>query len=103
MDTSPKTLQTDKGKEFYNSQVEKTLDRFGVRHFSTENENVKASLVERFNQTLRKTLHRFFTKSDRERYVDVLPDVVAAYNDRYHQAVGMAPNEVDAAATRTSG
>ena len=96
LDTAPKYLQTDKGKEFFNAQVEKTLDRFNVHHFSTENENVKASLVERFNQTLRNTLHRFFTKTGRERYVDVLPDVVAAYNDRYHHALGMAPNEVDA-------
>jgi PAS domain-containing protein len=94
LDTAPKYLQTDKGKEFFNGEVERTLDRFNVRHFTTENENVKASLVERFNQTLRNALHRFFTKTGRERYVDVLSDVVEAYNDRYHRALGVAPNEV---------
>ena len=95
LDTAPKYLQTDKGKEFFNGQVSKTLDRFNVRHFATENENVKASIVERFNQTLRNALHRFFTKSNRERYIDVLAHIVEAYNNRYHRALGVAPNEVN--------
>ena len=47
------SLQTDKGKEFYNNAVGTLLRCRGVTHFSSENETVKASLVERFNRTLR--------------------------------------------------
>jgi hypothetical protein len=70
------------------------LRRHDVTHFTSENENVKASIVERFNKTLRNVLHRFFTKTGRQRFVDALPDLVAGYNDRFHTAVGMTPNEV---------
>jgi transposase InsO family protein len=95
---SPKRLQTDKGKEFLNINVRRALDRFGVEHFTSENENVKAALVERFNRTLRNVLHRLYTKTGRERFVDALPDIVAAYNDRVHRALGVSPNEVGATA-----
>lgn len=94
METGADFLQTDKGKEFYNVSVSRVLDRFKVKHFSTENETIKASIVERFNQTLRRVLHRAFTKIGRNRYVDILTDVVSAYNDRYNASIGMAPNEM---------
>ena len=93
--SSPKTLQTDKGKEFYNSQVSRVLDQLGITLFSSENENIKASVVERFNRTLRNTLHRHFTKSGSPRFVHILQDVVDAYNNRFHTSIKMTPNEVE--------
>jgi transposase InsO family protein len=50
LDAAPKTLQTDKGKEFLNSEVRAALSKHGVR-YSTENSSIKASVVERFNRT----------------------------------------------------
>lgn len=90
-ETSPLYLQTDKGKEFFNNQVKQLLHQFNVNHFTTENESIKASIVERFNRTLRSTFHRYFTKTGRERYIDVLPDLVTAYNSRYHSSLGTSP------------
>jgi len=31
----PKNLQTDRGKEFYNANVQKLLKKFGINHYST--------------------------------------------------------------------
>ena len=42
---SPKKLQTDLGKEFYNEHVQDLLKRNKVHHFSTD-QPLKASLVE---------------------------------------------------------
>ena len=42
----PLYLQTDKGKEFYNIHVANVLSKHNVIHFSTENDNIKASIVE---------------------------------------------------------
>ena len=92
--SSPKYLQTDKGKEFLNSEVRGVLDRFKIEHFTSQNETIKASIVERFNKTLRNTLHRYFTKTGRERFIDVLKDFIDAYNNRYHTSLKMTPNEV---------
>ena len=88
------SLQTDKGKEFYNEPVRTLLRRRGIKHFSSENETVKASLVERFNRTLRARLHRSMTARGSERILRVLPDIVKAYNSSYNRAIGMAPNDV---------
>ena len=48
----PRKLQTDMGKEFYNSHVKRVLNRYRVHHFSTD-QPLKAQIVERFNRTLR--------------------------------------------------
>ena len=68
----PITLQTDKGSEFSNRSVQKLLKQYGVHHFSTHNEETKASIVERFNRTLKTRMWRYFTKSQSVRYLDVL-------------------------------
>ena len=68
----PITLQTDKGSEFLNRSVQKLLKQYGVHHFSTHNEETKASIVERFNRTLKTRLWQYFTKSQSVRYLDVM-------------------------------
>jgi len=42
----PKLLWTDKGKEFYNRNVNEVLKQHGIKLYSTENEE-KSSVVER--------------------------------------------------------
>ena len=61
-----KTLQTYKGLEFLNRSVQALLKKYGIHHFSTHNEETKASIVERFNRTLKTRMWR---------YCDETPDV----------------------------
>ena len=92
---SPITLQTDKGSEFLIRSLQKLLKQYGVHHFSTHNEETKASIVERCNRTLKTSMWRYFTKSQSDRYLDVLQDFVQSYSDTYHRSIGMAPSEVN--------
>jgi len=94
--TNFRALQTDKGKEFLNKRVQDLLKENNVHHFTTENETIKASIVERLNKTLQTTLYRWFTYKNNSRYVDALDDVMDSYNNRYHTSIGMSPNEVSA-------
>lgn len=87
-------LQTDKGKEFYNQEVKNLLNQLGVTHFSTENEDIKASIVERFNKTLRNKIARWFTKTNEFEYISILPDLIYAYNNSIHRSIGMSPAKV---------
>jgi transposase InsO family protein len=48
----PERLQTDKGKEFYNSQFKALCSRYDISHFSSESDQ-KAAGVERFNRTIK--------------------------------------------------
>ena len=93
---APTTLQTDKGLEFLNISVRRLLKEHGVHHFSTHNEETKASIVERFNRTLKTRMWRYFTKYQTVRYIDALQDFVQSYNDTYHRSIGMAPSQVNA-------
>ena len=92
----PQTLQTDRGMEFLNKSVQTLLRKRGVHHFSTHNAETKASIVERFNKTLKDRMWRYFTKVQTWRYIDVLPDLVRTYNDTRHRSLGMAPSQVTA-------
>lgn len=87
-------LQTDKGKEFYNKDVSKILEKRNVKHFSTDDDEVKASMIERLNRSIRDRLYRYMTRNGTKRYIDVLVSVINAYNDSKHSSIGMAPNEV---------
>ena len=51
----PRKLQTDMGKEFYNSHVKRVLNRYRVHHFSSD-QPLKAQIVECFNRTMREKI-----------------------------------------------
>lgn len=91
----PESLQTDKGKEFLNTLFLKFLKQEGVHHFTTENDDIKASIVERFNRTLKEKMWRYFTRKNTLRYVEVLPQILRGYNYSYHRSIKMAPAAVN--------
>jgi len=89
-------VQSDKGTEFLNSTFQSMLRRYDVKFYTSENEDIKAPVVERFNRTLKQKMYRYFTAKRTRRYVDVLPDLVHSYNSTRHRSIGMAPMEVTA-------
>ena len=89
----PLKLQTDDGKEFYNKTFQALMTRKGIHHFSTSGDT-KASVVERFNRTLKKRLYRYFTVKNTLSYVRVLKELVTGYNRPYHRSIKMAPEKV---------
>jgi len=60
----------------------------------SENEDIKAAVVERFNTTLKEKMYRYFTAKHTRRYTDILQDLVYAYNHTHHRSIGMAPTDV---------
>ena len=87
-------VQSDKGTEFLNSTFQSMLRRYGIHFYTSENEDLKASVVERFNRTLKTKMYRYFTHANTRRYMDVLDDLVHSYNNTYHRSIGMAPVDV---------
>jgi len=90
-------VQSDKGTEFLNSSFQSMLRRYDIKFYTSENEDIKAAIVERFNRTLKMKMYRYFTARNTRRYVDVLDDLLHSYNHTYHRSIGMAPVEVNAA------
>ena len=89
----PKRLQTDKGKEFLNERVQRFLKEHDIQLFVTESEK-KASIVERFNRTMKGRTYKYFTAGNTYRYVDVLQNLVDGYNNSYHRSIKMRPINV---------
>ena len=46
-------VQSDKGTEFVNSTFQLMLSRRGIKFYTSENKDIKAAVVERFNRTLK--------------------------------------------------
>ena len=90
----PFRLHTDRGTEFRKKIFQHFLKEKGVDIFVTQNEDIKASIVERFNRTLKEKMWRCFTKKNNLRYVEVLQQMVRAYNRSYHRSIKKAPADV---------
>lgn len=90
----PKFLQTDRGREFYNSEFSRFVKHEGIKHYSTFSE-LKASIVERFNRTLKNMMWKQFTRQGNYKWITILPDIMATYNNTRHSTIKMKPAEVD--------
>lgn len=88
-----RNLHVDMGKEFYNKRVQRMLDDRKINMYSTFSTK-KASIVERFNRTLKGKMWRRFSLNGSYRWVPLLAELIAEYNNTKHRTIRMRPNEV---------
>ncbi len=69
------------------------MKKHDVHHFTTATD-LKASIVERFNRSLKSRIWRFLTATNSQRYIDVLQDIMQGYNSSYHRSIKMRPVDV---------
>lgn len=89
-----KNVQTDHGKEFYNSHFTKLMSDCNINHYSTYSTK-KAAIVERFNRTLKGKMWFQFSLQDSYKWVNILQDIVKKYNSSLHRTIKMKPKDVD--------
>ena len=92
--TNPQNLQTDRGTEFFNQHFQKLMERFKINHYSTFS-NLKASVVERVNRTLKTRMWKMFSLQGNYRWLNILQDIVKDYNNTKHSTIAMKPNQVN--------
>ena len=86
----PLQLQTDEGTEFLNRHFQSLLRENNIHFFTTHNET-KASIVERFNRTLKTKMWRYFTWKNTLNYLSVLPQLLKSYNSSLHRSIKTKP------------
>jgi len=92
----PDKLQTDDGKEFFNSHFKNLMEKYKINHFSIPSDK-KAAIAERFIKTLKQKIYKYLdVHPTRNRYIDILEEIVDSYNNTYHSKLKMAPIEVTA-------
>src|SRR6266849_50433 len=89
----PQRLQTDEGLESLNRHVKHLLNLENIKFFTVKSQ-FKAAVCERFNRTLKSKMWRYFTKSGRYIWIDILPELMTAYNASIHRSIGMPPVNV---------
>ena len=90
-------LYTDRGKEFIAASVQKLLLEHGFKHTTSQRGLYKAAIAERVNKTLQVKIYKYLSHTGKTRYVDVLPELVASYNNAKHTTLDkrLTPNEAD--------
>ena len=95
----PKLIYSDDGNEF-KGECRKYLQSLGISIFTSQTK-VKASVVERFNRTLKEKMYRYFdsqrpikTNLDKKKYIDVLDKLLSSYNNSYHRSIKCTPKQV---------
>jgi hypothetical protein len=91
---SPKLLQVDNGKEFYNTTFDKLMKKYNVKKYSVYS-TMKACIVERFNRTLKALMYREFTARGSFNWTSILPMLLDKYNNSKHRTIGMSPVQAD--------
>ena len=88
----PKKLWVDKGKEYYNKNMLDLLAKNNIEIYSTKNEE-KSSVCERWNRTIKEKMYKRFTMQNNTVYIEILPKILASYNNSKNRSIGMTPNE----------
>jgi Integrase core domain/Chromo (CHRromatin Organisation MOdifier) domain len=90
----PKKIHSDKGVEFLNKLFQQLLFKNMIGFYTTENDT-KACVVERFHRSLKSRMWKYFTFKNTRIYIDVLPDLMIAYNKSFHRSIQMSPYNVN--------
>lgn len=90
----PKNIQTDNGKEFYNKEFKQLMEKYNVNHYSTYS-SMKASIVERFNRTLKSNMWKEFSYQGSYVWLKILPHLLQQYNYTRHSTTHMKPVDVN--------
>ena len=81
--------------EFHNKKFKDFLEKNKVHHFSTFNEDIKCAIVERFNATLKNKIYKYLTSKNTKKYINVLNNIVNAYNKTKHSSTKFKPINVN--------
>lgn len=91
----PNNLQTDDGKEFFNTTFQSLMKKLHINHYSTFSP-LKASIVERFNRTLKNLMWKEFSANGSYCWINMIDTLTKKYNNSKHRTIKMKPSKVNA-------
>eukprot|EP00116_Pleurobrachia_bachei_P005894 sb/3466156/ len=89
----PQKIETDGGREFKNKAFAALLAKHGITTYTLTTPR-KNSIVERANRTLKTRMYRAFSSRGSYKWIDILPKLIAAYNNSHHRAIKLKPSQV---------
>ena len=94
--TEPHTIDCDVGSEFISREFKAMVKERGIDvQYVDVQEHNKLGIVDRFVRTLREKINEYLPMHNTTKYINVLPNIVHAYNNSYQSGIKKAPNKVD--------
>ena len=90
----PSKIHADQGNEFFNKHFKNYLDKENIQMYIT-NSGLKASIIERFNRTIKEKIWRYFTAYKTTSYYKVFENFFKSYNSSIHRSIKMRPINVN--------
>ena len=90
----PKYIWRDQELAFFSKEMLKFFEEHNIKIYYTHS-NLKAVIIERFNRSLRELMMKKFVKSNNTVWYNILPELIKAYNNRYHHTIKMKPIDVN--------
>ena len=90
----PKNLQTDDGKEFFNTNFKSLMEKHKINHYSTFS-SLKASIIERFNRTFKEKMWKEFSFNGSYKWINIYKKLLYDYNHSYHRTIKCKPADVN--------
>ncbi|KAJ8914713.1 hypothetical protein NQ315_017423 [Exocentrus adspersus] len=90
-----KNLQTNMGKELYNTNFNKLMKTYKINHYSVHSSK-KASIVKRSIRTTKNMLWGAFSLGGEYKWIHILDDIVDKYNNTVHSTTRMKPIKITA-------
>ena len=89
----PKLIETDGGKEFYNTIFQDFLNKNDIKLYS-RNTSLGAVFAERFSRTIRDLLKKILFENGDANWIDVLPTITKQYNNnKVHSSTKLSPKD----------
>lgn len=89
-----KNLHTDQGTEFFNVHFKNLMKKYKINHYHTFSE-IKASIVERLQRTLKEKLWKTFSYNGSYNWINYIQKIVSVYNATKHRTIKMKPIQVN--------
>ena len=84
---SYRKIFTDCGQEYRSGLMKSLYKKHKILWYTTYNKTIKVSIAERVILTLKNKIKRYVTEFNTEYYLDVLDDIVKAYNLSKHRSL----------------
>ena len=86
----PNLIETDHGKEFYNTIFQNVLNNNNIKHYS-RNISLGTVFAERFYRTIRDLPKRPVFEKSESNWIDSLPSITKHFNNRKPSATMLTP------------
>ena len=90
--TPKKAIWCDLGKEFLNKSIKALLQENKIILYHTYGPQ-KSCYAERLVRSLKLTLWKHFTITDKNNWIDYLQELNTNYNNKKHRSIGISPSE----------